>query len=149
MRVKRGVTSHAKHKKLRAQTKGYSLVRRALAFARPARRSSRPCSTSTATAATRSATCAASGSPASTLLSPRWVCPTQPFMGAMKKAGIMLDRKILAELAVSQPQVFQGHRRERQSCQIVPPNSKNGAYMAPFLLLDTGFGEPDETPPDR
>jgi large subunit ribosomal protein L20 len=28
------------------------------------------------------------------------------FMGAMKKAGIMLDRKILAELAVSQPQSF-------------------------------------------
>ncbi len=29
MRIKRGVTSHAKHKKLRQQTKGYSLVRRA------------------------------------------------------------------------------------------------------------------------
>jgi large subunit ribosomal protein L20 len=28
MRIKRGVTSHAKHKKLRQQTKGYSLVRR-------------------------------------------------------------------------------------------------------------------------
>ena len=106
MRVKRGVTSHAKHKKLREQTKGYSLVRRssikqarqavikALSYQYRDRRNKKRD------------------------LRGLWITRINAgvsqlglsysaFMGAVKKAGITLDRKILAELAVSQPKAFE------------------------------------------
>ncbi len=106
MRVKRGVTSHAKHKKLRAQTKGYSLVRRAsVKQARQAilkalsyqyrdrrnkKRDLRGLWITRINAATNQLGMSYSA-----------------FMGSLKKAGIILDRKILAELAVSQPKAFE------------------------------------------
>lgn len=106
MRVKRGVTSHAKHKKLRAQTKGYSLVRRssvkqarqavlkALQYQYRDRRNMKRD------------------------LRGLWIIRINAgavqhglsyskLMGALKKAGVGLDRKILAELAVSQPKAFE------------------------------------------
>ena len=105
MRVKRGVASHAKHKKLRAQTKGYSLVRRssikmarqaiikALSYQYRDRRNKKR--DFRALWITRiSAAAVEAGTSYSA------------FMGAVKKAGITLDRKILAELAVNQPQAF-------------------------------------------
>lgn len=105
MRVKRGVTSHQKHKKLRAQTKGYSLVRRssikqarqailkALQYQYRDRRNKKRD------------------------LRGLWITRINAgvsqfglsysaFMGSIKKAGITLDRKILAELAVNQPAAF-------------------------------------------
>ncbi len=105
MRVKRGVTSHQKHKKLRAQTKGYSLVRRssirqarqavlkALQYQYRDRRNKKRD------------------------LRGLWITRINAgvsqfglsysaFMGSLKKAGITLDRKILAELAVNQPAAF-------------------------------------------
>jgi large subunit ribosomal protein L20 len=106
MRIKRGVTSHAKHKKLRAQTKGYSLVRRSsIKQARQAvlkalqyqyrdrrnkKRDLRGLWITRINAAVSQLGLSYSA-----------------FMGALKKAGITLDRKILAELAVSQPQAFE------------------------------------------
>jgi large subunit ribosomal protein L20 len=105
MRVKRGVTSHAKHKKLRAQTKGYSLVRRssvrqarqavlkALQYQYRDRRNKKRDLRGLWIVRINAA------------VSPLGLSYSA-FMGAMKKAGIMLDRKILAELAVSQPQSF-------------------------------------------
>jgi large subunit ribosomal protein L20 len=105
MRIKRGVTSHAKHKKLRAQTKGYSLVRRssirqarqavlkALQYQYRDRRNLKR--DMRATWITRIGAGVA-----------EFGLSYSAFMGALKKAGIILDRKILAELAVSQPKAF-------------------------------------------
>lgn len=106
MRVKRGVTSHAKHKRLRAQTKGYSLVRRssikqarqavlkALSYQyrdrRTKKRDLRATWISRINAAVRPLGLSYSS-----------------FMGELKKAGITLDRKILAELAVNEPKAFE------------------------------------------
>jgi large subunit ribosomal protein L20 len=106
MRVKRGVTTHAKHKALRAQTKGYSLVRRssikqarqavlkALQYQYRDRRNMKRD------------------------LRGLWITRINAgvsqlglsysaFMGALKKAGVTLDRKILAELAVNHPKAFE------------------------------------------
>ncbi|HSX01154.1 MAG TPA: 50S ribosomal protein L20 [Candidatus Saccharimonas sp.] len=106
MRVKRGVTTHAKHKALREQTKGYQLVRRSsIKMARQAilkalqyqyrdrrnkKRDFRALWVSRISAAAKLA-----GTSYSVL------------MGALKASGITLDRKILAELAVNQPQAFE------------------------------------------
>lgn len=105
MRVKRGVTTHAKHKKLRAQTKGYSLVRRSsIRMARQAvlkalqyqyrdrrnkKRDLRGLWITRINAATKAAGMSYSA-----------------FMGALKKANVTIDRKMLAELAVNQPKAF-------------------------------------------
>ena len=106
MRIKRGVTSHAKHKKLRAQTKGYSLVRRAsVKQARQAilkalqyqyrdrrnmKRDLRGLWITRINAGVSSLGLSYS-----------------QFMGNRKKAGVLLDRKILAELAVNEPKAFE------------------------------------------
>lgn len=106
MRVKRGVTSHARHKRLRAQTKGYSLVRRAsIKQARQAiikalsyqyrdrrnrKRDFRGLWITRINAA----------------VTPFGLSYSR-FMGGMKRAGITLDRKILAELAVAEPKAFE------------------------------------------
>jgi large subunit ribosomal protein L20 len=105
MRVKRGVTTHAKHKKLRAQTKGYSLVRRSsIRMARQAvlkalqyqyrdrrnkKRDFRALWITRINAASKELGVSYSA-----------------LMGALKKANITLDRKMLAELAVNQPKAF-------------------------------------------
>lgn len=105
MRVKRGVTTHAKHKKLRQQTKGMSHMRRAsvrmarqavlkaLSYAYRDRRNKKRD------------------------LRSLWIIRINAaltehnlsyskFMGAMKQSKIQLDRKILAELAVHHPGAF-------------------------------------------
>jgi large subunit ribosomal protein L20 len=105
MRVTRGVTSHAKHKKLRAQTKGMSHIRRASVKAarqaiikalsyqyRDRRNSKRDFRSLWITRI--NAAVVEHGLSYST------------FMGALKRAKIDLDRKTLAELAVNQPIAF-------------------------------------------
>jgi large subunit ribosomal protein L20 len=106
MRIKRGVTSHAKHKKLRAQTKGYSLVRRssvrqarqailkALQYQYRDRRNKKR--------DFRSVWITRINAGVS-----QFGISYSAFMGSLKKGGITLDRKILAELAVSQPKAFE------------------------------------------
>ena len=106
MRVKRGVTSHARHKRLRAQTKGYSLVRRssvkqarqaiikALSYQYRDRRNKKR--DFRALWITR----------INAAVTPFGLSYSR-FMGGMKKAGITLDRKILAELAVNEPKAFE------------------------------------------
>jgi len=106
MRVKRGVTSAAKHRRLRAQTKGYQLVRRssvrqarqavlkALSYQyrdrRNKKRDLRALWITRINAAVRP-----------------FGLSYSAFMGALNKAGVTLDRKILAELAVRQPAAFE------------------------------------------
>lgn len=105
MRVKRGVTTHARHKKLRQQTKGMSHMRRAsirmarqavikaLSYAYRDRRNKKRDLRSLWITRINAA------------LREHGVSYSQ-FAGMLKKSGIELDRKILAELAVRQPAAF-------------------------------------------
>lgn len=105
MRVKRGVTSHAKHKRLRKQVKGYSQVRRssikqarqavikALSYSYRDRRNKKR--DFRALWITR-INAALNGTGMS----------YSAFMGNMKRTGITLDRKILSELASREPAAF-------------------------------------------
>ena len=105
MRVKRGVTSHAKHKKIRKATKGMSHANRVSV------RRGRQALTKSLQYATRdrknrkrtfrqlwntriNAAARLNGTTYSKLIP------------GLKKANITLDRKILAELAVNEPKAF-------------------------------------------
>jgi large subunit ribosomal protein L20 len=106
MRVKRGVTSHAKHKKIRQATKGFShpnrasikrgkqAVTKSLQYAyrdrRNKKRTFRTLWNTRINAAAR-----LNGTTYSKLIA------------GLSKAGITLDRKVLAELAVSEPKAFE------------------------------------------
>jgi large subunit ribosomal protein L20 len=105
MRVKRGVTSHAKHKKIRQATKGFShpnrasikrgrqAVTKSLQFAtrdrKNRKRSFRQLWNARINAAAR-----LNGTTYSQLIA------------GLKTANISLDRKILSELAVNEPKAF-------------------------------------------
>lgn len=105
MRVKRGVASHARHKKIRKATKGFShpnrvsirrgrqAVTRSLQYAtrdrRNRKRTFRQLWNTRINAAAR-----ANDTTYSRLIA------------SLKKADITLDRKILAELAVNEPKAF-------------------------------------------
>jgi large subunit ribosomal protein L20 len=106
MRVKRGVASHRRHQKIRHATKGMTksnrssikrgkqAVTRSLQFAyrdrRNRKRTFRALWNARINAAARQ-----NGTTYSLLIN------------GMKKAGITLDRKVLAELAVSEPKSFE------------------------------------------
>jgi large subunit ribosomal protein L20 len=106
MRVKRGVTSHKRHQKIRQATKGMTrgnrssikrgrqAVTRSLQFAyrdrRNRKRTFRQLWNARINAAAR-----AHDTTYSRLIN------------GMKKAGITLDRKVLAELAVNEPKAFE------------------------------------------
>lgn len=105
MRVKRGVTSHHKHQKIRKATKGMTHSRRrsikmgrqgvikAMQYAyrdrRNRKRSFRSLWNSRINAAARQNETTYS-----------------VFINGLKKANITINRKILAELAVNEPEVF-------------------------------------------
>ena len=105
MRVKRGVTKHARHKKLRRQTKGMSHMRRAsvrmarqavlkaLAYAyrdrRNRKRDFRSLWITRINAGLR-----------------EHGLTYSKFMGQMAKSGVEIDRKTLAELAAREPEAF-------------------------------------------
>jgi len=105
MRVKRGVTTHAKHKKLRQQTKGMSHMRRAsvrmarqavlkaLAYGYRDRRNKKRDLRSWWIVRINAA------------LTEHNISYSK-FIPLLKTAGIELDRKILADLAVRQPAAF-------------------------------------------
>ena len=106
MRVKRGVTSHAKHQKIRKATKGMTkahrssvkrgkqAVTRSLQFAyrdrRNRKRTFRELWNARINAGARQ-----NGTTYSKLIA------------ALKTANITLDRKVLAELAVNEPKAFE------------------------------------------
>lgn len=105
MRVKRGVTSHKRHQKIRRQTKGFShpnrvsikrgrqAVIKSLQFAtvdrKNRKRTLRQLWNARINAAAR-----LNGTTYSHL------------MASMKKANVTLDRKILSELATNEPKAF-------------------------------------------
>lgn len=106
MRVKRGVTTHAKHQKIRKATKGMTrgnrssikrgkqAVTKSLQFAyrdrRNRKRTFRELWNARINAAAR-----INGTTYSRLIS------------GLKKANVSLDRKVLAELAVNEPKAFE------------------------------------------
>jgi large subunit ribosomal protein L20 len=106
MRVKRGVTAHKRHNKIRKATKGYTkgnrssikrgkqAVTKSLVYAyrdrRNKKRTFRQLWNARINAAARQ-----HGTTYSVLIS------------GLKKANINLDRKVLAELAVSEPKAFE------------------------------------------
>jgi large subunit ribosomal protein L20 len=103
MRIKRGVTTHARHKKLRQQVKGMAHARtssprkareaiyKALSYGYRDRRNKKRDLRSLWITRINAALGEVSYS---------------QFVGGLKKAGIELDRKILSELAVNQPKAF-------------------------------------------
>jgi len=106
MRVKRGVTSHARHKRLRQQTKGYRLVRRSsikqarqaviksLSYQYRDRRNKKRDLRSLWIMRISAA------------VAPLGMSYSH-FIGALKQANIQLDRKMLADLAVNEPKAFE------------------------------------------
>jgi large subunit ribosomal protein L20 len=106
MRVKRGVTSHAKHHKIRKATKGMTrgnrssikrgkqAVTKSLQFAYRDRRN-RKRTFRTLWNARINAAARLNGTTYSRLIA------------GLKKAGITLDRKVLSELAVKEPKAFE------------------------------------------
>lgn len=106
MRVKRGVASHAKHKKIRQATKGFSrsnrtsikrgkqAITKALENAtrdrKDRKRTFRQLWNSRINAAAR-----LNGTTYSILIA------------GLKKAGVTIDRKMLSEIAVSEPKAFE------------------------------------------
>lgn len=105
MRVKRGMSSHARHQKVRKTTKGFSrsnrssikrgkqATTRALQFAYRDRRNRKRTFRATWNARINAAA-RINGTTYSRL------------MAGLKKADIKLDRKVLSELAVSEPGAF-------------------------------------------
>jgi large subunit ribosomal protein L20 len=103
-RVKRGVTAHARHKKVLKAAKGYYGRRKnTIRVAKQAVK--KPANTLTATARPRSATSARCGSSASTPR-PASTADLRPFIDGLNKAGIEVDRKVLSDLAINQPDAF-------------------------------------------
>lgn len=105
MRVKRGVTTHKRHKKIRQQTKGMGHMRqasvrmarqailKALSYAYRDRRNKKREFRSLWITRINAAVAAEGLS-------------YSKFMGGMKRTGIEIDRKVLAELAVNEPAAF-------------------------------------------
>jgi large subunit ribosomal protein L20 len=104
-RVKRGVTTHARHKKILKLAKGYrgrastcfrvaiEKVEKALRYAyrdrRAKKRDFRGLWIQRINAGTR-----------------QYGMPYSRFMNGLKKAGIVLDRKVLADIAAREPESF-------------------------------------------
>lgn len=106
MRVKRGVASHKRHNKIRRQTKGMTkahrssvkrgkqAVTRSLAFSYRDRRNRKRTFRSLWNARINAA-------------ARMHETTYSHLIAGMKKAGINLDRKVLAELAVNEPAAFE------------------------------------------
>ena len=107
-RVKAGIVTHARHKKVLKAAKGYYAASAARTSRPPPRPSTRPTSTPRATARPASATsarCGSSGStPPSGCIDP--ALTYSRFINGLAMAGIEVDRKVLADLAVHEPDAF-------------------------------------------
>lgn len=116
MRIKRGVTAHAKHKKLRAQTKGFSLVRRS--SIRQARQAVlKSLQYQYRDRRTKKRDFRALWITRINAAVSEFGLSYSAFMGGLKKAGVTLDRKILAELAVNQPKAFEAVTQTAKSAK--------------------------------
>ena len=113
-RVKRGVTKHARHKKVLEQTKGFrgrhskaykparNRLEKALAYAyrdrRTKKRNYRALWIQRINAGVRA-----------------FGLTYSRFIDGLKKAGVELDRKVLADIALKEPEMFAGLVKQAQS----------------------------------
>ncbi len=113
-RVKRGVTKHARHKKVLEQTKGFrgrhskaykparNRLEKSLAYAyrdrRTKKRTFRALWIQRINAGVRA-----------------FGLTYSRFMNGLKKAGVELDRKVLADIALKEPETFAGLVKQAQS----------------------------------
>ncbi len=112
-RAKGGAKTRQRRKKILKKAKGYVGGRRRL-YRTAAETVLRAGRSPIAIARRRSARRAGSGSCASTRPAARRGCRTRCSWPALKKAGILLDRKVLAELAVQRSRRVREARRDRQ-----------------------------------
>ncbi len=104
-RVKRGVTSHAKHKKVLKHAKGfYGRRKNTIRTAKAAVESRKQYAYRDRKSA--SATSAPCGSSASTPPSASIGLTYGRFIDGLNKAGIEIDRKVLSDMAIHEPQAF-------------------------------------------
>lgn len=105
MRVKRGVTSHAKHKKIRKATKGFSHSNR-VSVRRGRQALTRSLVNSTRDRKIRKRTFRQLWNARINAAARLNGTTYSKLMAGLKKADVELDRKVLAELAVNEPKAF-------------------------------------------
>ena len=135
-RVKRGVTSHAKHKKVYKATKGhYGRRRNTIRIAKQS--VEKATNTPTVTASGKKRTFRA-------LWIQRINAAVRPFglnyskfIDGLAKAGIMVDRKVMSELAIMEPAAFQAIvEKAKAALPRRPDRTLSG--LPPVLAPDCG-----------
>lgn len=106
MRVKRGVTSHAKHKKIRKATKGMSHPNRA-SIKRGKQAITKSLQYATRDRKNRKRTFRELWNARINAAARLNGTTYSKLIAGLKKANVTLDRKILAELAVNEPKAFE------------------------------------------
>jgi large subunit ribosomal protein L20 len=105
MRVKRGVTSHARHKKIRKATKGFSHPNR-VSVRRGRQALTRSLQYATRDRRTRKRTFRQLWNARINAAARQNDTTYSKLIAGLKKADIEVDRKVLAELAVNEPKAF-------------------------------------------
>ena len=105
MRVKRGVTSHKKHNKIRRATKGFSHPNR-VSVKRGRQALTKSLQYATRDRKNRKRTMRELWNARINAAARQNNTTYSRLMGALKKSNVNLDRKILAELSVNEPKAF-------------------------------------------
>ena len=105
MRVKRGVTAHRKHVKVRKATKGYSHPNR-VSVKRGKQAATKSLQYATRDRKNRKRTFRQLWNARINAAARLNNTTYNKLIADLKKANIMLDRKVLAEIAVNEPKVF-------------------------------------------
>lgn len=105
MRVKRGVTSHARHKKIRKATKGFSHPNR-VSVRRGRQALTKSLQYATRDRKTRKRTFRQLWNTRINAAARLNGTTYSKLIAGLKKADVELDRKVLAELAVNEPKAF-------------------------------------------
>ena len=105
MRVKRGVTSHAKHKKIRKATKGFSHPNR-VSIKRGKQAVTKSLQYATRDRKNRKRTFRELWNARINAGARQNGTTYSKLIAGLKKANVTLDRKVLAELAVNEPAAF-------------------------------------------
>src|SRR5512146_2390888 len=105
MRVKRGVVSHAKHKKIRKATKGFSHANR-VSVRRGKQAVTRSLVNATRDRNNRKRTFRQLWNARINAAARLNGTTYSKLIAGLKKANVTLDRKVLAELAVNEPKAF-------------------------------------------
>ena len=105
MRVKRGVTSHKRHLKIRRATKGMTKAHRS-SYKRGKQATTRALQFAYRDRRNRKRTFRQLWNARINAAARQYGTTYSLFIAGLKKANIILDRKILAELAVNEPAAF-------------------------------------------